>query len=165
MKASRFSEAQIAFVLKQAEDGTSVGEVCRKAGISEATFYNWRKLAQEVRWADALWDEAVEAARGGERQAQTACRRPQPGQGDVAGRAIKKALRPARRRALVDEVRADWQVSIRRACGVLRAGRSTYHYRPRRDDQAVLKLKIKEIAETRVRYGYRRIHVLLHREG
>jgi putative transposase len=43
MKASRFSEAQIAFVLRQAEDGTSVGEVCRKAGISEATFYNWRK--------------------------------------------------------------------------------------------------------------------------
>ncbi len=43
MKRSKFSEAQIAFVLKQAEDGTSVGEVCRKAGISEATFYNWRK--------------------------------------------------------------------------------------------------------------------------
>ncbi len=43
MKASRFSEAQIAFVLRHAEDGTSVGEVCRKAGISEATFYNWRK--------------------------------------------------------------------------------------------------------------------------
>jgi putative transposase len=30
-------------VLKQAEDGTAIGEVCRKAGISEATFYNWRK--------------------------------------------------------------------------------------------------------------------------
>jgi len=43
MKASKFSEAQIAFVLKQAEDGTAVGEVCRKAGISESTFYNWRK--------------------------------------------------------------------------------------------------------------------------
>jgi len=43
MKKSKFSEAQIAFVLKQAEDGASVGEVCRKAGISEATFYNWRK--------------------------------------------------------------------------------------------------------------------------
>jgi transposase-like protein len=37
------SEAQIAFVLKQAEDGSAVAEVCRKAGISEATFYNWRK--------------------------------------------------------------------------------------------------------------------------
>ena len=43
MKRSKFLEAQIAFVLKQADDGTSVGEVCRKAGISEATFYNWRK--------------------------------------------------------------------------------------------------------------------------
>ncbi|KQZ99751.1 Hin recombinase [Mesorhizobium sp. Root157] len=43
MKASKFSEAQIAFVLKQAEDGTAIGEVCRKIGISEATFYNWRK--------------------------------------------------------------------------------------------------------------------------
>ena len=43
MKASRFTEAQIAFVLRQAGDGTAIGEVCRKAGISEATFYNWRK--------------------------------------------------------------------------------------------------------------------------
>jgi putative transposase len=43
MKRSKFSEAQIAFVLKQADDGMSIGEVCRKAGISEATFYNWRK--------------------------------------------------------------------------------------------------------------------------
>src|SRR5690606_37431879 len=43
MKRSRFSEAQIAFVLRQAEEGTAVGEVCRKAGISEATFCNWRK--------------------------------------------------------------------------------------------------------------------------
>jgi putative transposase len=43
MKASKFSEAQIAFVLKQAEDGSAIAEICRKAGISEATFYNWRK--------------------------------------------------------------------------------------------------------------------------
>lgn len=43
MKASKFSEVQIAFVLKPAEDGTAVGDVCRKAGISEATFYNWRR--------------------------------------------------------------------------------------------------------------------------
>ena len=43
MKKSRFSEQPIAFVLRQAEQGTAVAEVCRKAGISEATFYNWRK--------------------------------------------------------------------------------------------------------------------------
>ena len=43
MKRSRFSEQQIAFVLRQAEEGTPVAEVCRKAGISEASFYAWRK--------------------------------------------------------------------------------------------------------------------------
>lgn len=43
MKKSRFSEQQIAFILRQAEEGTSVAEVCRKAGVSEATYYNWRK--------------------------------------------------------------------------------------------------------------------------
>jgi putative transposase len=43
MKKSRFSEQQIAFILRQAEEGTRVEEVCRKAGISEATYYHWRK--------------------------------------------------------------------------------------------------------------------------
>ena len=43
MNTSRFSEQQIAFVLRQAEEGTAVTEVCRKAGISEATYYVWRK--------------------------------------------------------------------------------------------------------------------------
>ena len=43
MKKSRFTEAQIAFILRQAEEGAAVAEVCRKAGISEATFYNWKK--------------------------------------------------------------------------------------------------------------------------
>ena len=43
MKRTKFTDAQIAFVLRQPDEGTPIGEVCRKAGISEATFYNWRK--------------------------------------------------------------------------------------------------------------------------
>ena len=43
MKRSKFTEQQIAFALKQAELGTSVEEVCRRIGISDATFYNWKK--------------------------------------------------------------------------------------------------------------------------
>jgi len=43
MKRSKFTEAQIAFTLRQGDEGTAVGEVCRKTGISEATYYNWRK--------------------------------------------------------------------------------------------------------------------------
>jgi hypothetical protein len=43
MKKSKFTEAQIAFILRQGDEGTAVGEICRKAGISEAAYYNWRK--------------------------------------------------------------------------------------------------------------------------
>jgi putative transposase len=43
MKKTKFTEQQIAFAIKQAETGTAVAEVCRKMGISEATFYNWKK--------------------------------------------------------------------------------------------------------------------------
>ena len=43
MKTSRFTEEQIAFALKQAELGTKVDEICRKIGISDATFYKWRQ--------------------------------------------------------------------------------------------------------------------------
>ena len=43
MKKSKFTEAQIVFAIKQSETGVSVAEVCRKMGISEATFYNWKK--------------------------------------------------------------------------------------------------------------------------
>ena len=58
-----------------------------------------------------------------------------------------------------------WNVSIRRACRVFEVDTSTYHYKSRRPGQAVLEQRIKEICQTRVRYGYRRIHVLLRREG
>ena len=74
-------------------------------------------------------------------------------------------MKPARKREMVDHVRAAWRVSIRRACRAVPVDRSTYHYRSKRAGQAPLKKRIKEIAETRVRYGYRRIHVLLRREG
>ena len=43
MKRSRFTEQQIAFALKQQELGVAVEEICRKLGISDATFYNWKK--------------------------------------------------------------------------------------------------------------------------
>ena len=43
MKKSKFTEEQIAFALRQAESGTRVAEVCRKMGISEQTFFRWKK--------------------------------------------------------------------------------------------------------------------------
>lgn len=48
MKASKFTDAKKAFIIKQAEDGTSVAEVCRKAGISTAIFFNWKKKCADL---------------------------------------------------------------------------------------------------------------------
>lgn len=43
MKTSKYTEEQVAFALRQAETGTRVEEICRKFGISQATFYNWKR--------------------------------------------------------------------------------------------------------------------------
>ncbi|KGD14204.1 transposase family protein [Burkholderia pseudomallei] len=61
MKKSKFTEEQIAYALKQAELGTPVAEVCRKMGISDATFYIYGLLADEVRWAVAVGAAPAEA--------------------------------------------------------------------------------------------------------
>ncbi len=60
---------------------------------------------------------------------------------------------------------SEWKVSRRRACRVLQLDPTSYRYTSRRPAQATLESKIKEICQTRVRYGYRRVHVLLKREG
>ena len=56
-------------------------------------------------------------------------------------------------------------MSIRRACALIRFDPRTYRYKSRRLDQAGIEQRIKEICQTRVRFGYRRVHVLLRRAG
>ena len=62
MKRSRFTEQQISFVLQQIEQGTRVSEICRKMGITEQTFYRWKKrfgglMPSEVRKLRQLEEE------------------------------------------------------------------------------------------------------------
>jgi len=62
MKASKFSDAQKAFILKQGADGIPVVEICRRAGVSQATYFNWKKkfeglLPAEMRRLKQLEDE------------------------------------------------------------------------------------------------------------
>lgn len=62
MKRSKFSEAQVAMILRQADEGATIGEVCRRTGISEATFYVWRKkyaglMPSEMKRLKQLEDE------------------------------------------------------------------------------------------------------------
>src|ERR1700712_5545361 len=106
MKWKRYSDEQIAFALRQADSGTAVEEICRKLGVSEATFYRWKKQfagmgTVEIRRLKQL--EEVSRKRFAfrrEHQAQAAGGRPQLGQDDAAGRAAKM-VRPAVRRDVV----------------------------------------------------------------
>ncbi len=112
------------FIIKQCKEGTTVSEVCRRSGISQTTYFNWKK-----KYASMLPTD------------------------------MKRLCE------LEDEIRTDWRVSILRACAVIRFDPCTYRYRFRLPDQTAIEHRIKEICQTRVRFGYRRVHVLLRREG
>jgi putative transposase len=74
-------------------------------------------------------------------------------------------LKPARRRELVCKVQKHYAVSERRACGLLAQYRSVQRYLSRKRPDDHLRLRLRELAGVRPRYGYRRLHVLLVREG
>jgi len=67
---------------------------------------------------------------------------------------------------MVQWVREHYSVSERRACRLVGIGRSALRYCPhQRPDENLLRLRLRELAAARPRFGYRRLHVLLRREG
>ena len=72
---------------------------------------------------------------------------------------------PAARREVVVHLRAAYEVSERRACSALGTDRTSVRYRSRRPDDAAVRARLRELASIRRRFGYRRLHVLLTREG
>ena len=74
-------------------------------------------------------------------------------------------MKPAQKRAVAQFFRVGFRVSERRACRLAGMARSSYRYRSQAADQSPLRLRLRDLAATRVRYGYRRLHILLRREG
>jgi transposase-like protein len=156
VKRSKFTEDQIAFALKQNELGTSVDEVCRKMGISDATFYVWKKKysgigPSELRRLRQLEEESRKLKQivADLSLDKAMCRR-----------SSQKNLRPSHRRELVPELMQRFGCSQRNALRVVRMSASSYLYRSVARDASALKMRIKEITQTRVHYGYRRVHVM-----
>src|SRR5690349_10377568 len=156
------TEEQIMHALRQAEAGQKVGEYLPRV----------RSLAAGVLQLEAAFcrfgferTARTAAATRREPQAEDAGGRSNPGQAYSAGGALKKGLKPAARRELVSDIRKGYQLSERRACGLIGITRWINRYRSRRDRQPELRMRIRELAGSRVRYGYRRIAVLLRREG
>ncbi len=77
----------------------------------------------------------------------------------------KKALKPAGQRELISEILEDYPVTKRRACRLVLLVRSTYYYPSRKEDDRAVRMRLKEFAYARPRYGYRRLTILLRREG
>lgn len=125
MKKSKFTEAQIAFAIEQSETGTRVEEVCRKMGISEATFYNWKKKMHSLKSSLQI---LVWTSR---------CSRMYK----------KKVIKPSQRRTMITGLISDYRISLRRACEVSLLSTSVWYYKHHRRDDGPLRLRIKSIAE------------------
>jgi putative transposase len=69
------------------------------------------------------------------------------------------------KREIVDWLRGLFKISTRRGCRVVRFSHATYHYRYRKDPQTALRMRLRELAEVRRRFGSRRLYILLRREG
>lgn len=74
-------------------------------------------------------------------------------------------MKPAHKRELSFQIQEWFEISLRRACGLLQLGRSTCWYRSRAKDRTAVKMRLKDLAMTRIRFGYRRLTVMMQREG
>ena len=143
--------------------GQSVAEAIRAIGVTEVTYYRWRREFGGLK-SDQV--KRLKDAGGGERAAAQGGRGPDAGQADPGGGRPGKLLSPARRRACVEHVVRTLGVSERRACAALGQHRSTQRKAPRgRDDEERLTADIIELARQYGRYGYRKVTALLRDAG
>ncbi|WP_395173052.1 IS3 family transposase [Roseibium alexandrii] len=162
MRSSRFSDEQIISMIKEQETGIPIAEVCRKHGISTASFYKYKAKyggmdVSDARKLKALEDENAKLKRLlAEQMLDNAILK------DVASR---KVVTPAAKRQAVAHACGKHGVSQRRACEVLIIDRSTVRYESVRADDTDLREAMKMVAAERRRFGYRRIHVMLERQG
>jgi putative transposase len=156
------SEEQILRALHQAESGERVADICREHGVSEATFYVWKKkynclALNELRELRQLREENGKLKR---LVADLSLDRHM-----LQEIVRKKTVRPRQRRELGQWLKTVFTASSRRVSGLMTINRATTNHRSRRDPQTAHKMRLRELAASRVRFGYRRLTVLLRREG
>src|SRR5437762_8870489 len=162
MKRSRYTEEQIIGILKEQEAGVPVAELCRKHGMSDATFYNWKSKYGGLEVSEARRLRSLEAENAQLKRLLADAMLDNAALKDLLG---KKWVTPAACREAVAHLRSGFAMSERRACRVAEVDRSSVRYRRRRPDDALLRERLKELAAQRRRFGYRRLWVLLRREG
>ncbi|MGN6263104.1 MAG: IS3 family transposase [Ralstonia sp.] len=158
----RFTEEQIIGVLKVAEVGLKPAELCRKHGISEATYYNWKAKFGGMTVSEAQRLKELEQENNKLKRLLAI----DAGQRGAEGPAVSKVASPQAKREAVRTLMTERAMGVTRACGLVGISRSLFHYEScRRVDDETLTGRMMAIAGQKRRYGYRRIHVLLQREG
>ena len=162
MRKSRFSEDQIIAILKESEAGVETGELCRRHGIATGVFLPMEK---QVRRDGSERGKTAEAAGGGKPAAEAHRGGTGGGHSSVEGGGGKKVVSPQARREAVLVMQLEVELSQRRACGLMELYRATCRYRKRKSEDQLLRVRLRELAEARRRFGYRRLQILLQREG
>ncbi|MGY4230291.1 transposase InsO family protein [Bradyrhizobium sp. USDA 4503] len=162
MKRARFMEEQIIAVLKEHEAGAKTTDLARKHGISEATIYNWKAKFGGMDVSEAKGPRALEEENAKLKrllaQYNARC-------GRASRVAFKKMVGPAAKRDAVAQLQAVMSLSERRACSIVGANRKMIRYRSSRPPDAALRGRLRDLANERRRFGYRRLFVLLRRDG
>ncbi|WP_117590696.1 IS3 family transposase [Pectobacterium brasiliense] len=162
MRKARFTEHQIIAVLKSVEAGRTVKDVCREAGISEASYYDWKAKFGGMKAPDIKKMKYLEDENRRLKQMFADLSLEYRALKDVIE---KKPLKPAIKRELVSYLTTQFTMSIRQACRTLSLRRTVYFYQPdtRRDEPVIQALT--EIAERYPRYGFKRLFQKLRRQG
>ncbi|WP_404470947.1 IS3 family transposase [Bradyrhizobium ottawaense] len=162
MKRARFTEEQIIAVLKEHEAGAKTADLARRHGISEATIYNWKAKFGGMDVSEAKRLRALEEENGKLKQLLAEQMLDAAALRELL---FKKMVGPAAKRAAVAHLQAVMSLSERRACSIVGADRKMVRYRSSRPPDAALRGRLRDLANERRRFGYRRLFVLLRREG
>src|SRR5450631_3860285 len=122
-------------------------------------------MEEQVRRVGVERGETAEAAGGRKPAAEAHRGRVSGGHPGVEGGGRKKVVSPQARREAVLVMQVEVELSQRRACGLIDLYRATCRYQKQRSEDQPLRMRLRELAEERRRFGYRRLQVLLEREG